>query len=36
MGVDVAAAGSGVGSVVVVGDGDAWMPEALGVPPKVD
>ena len=24
MGVDVAAAGSGVGSVVVVGEGDVW------------
>ena len=29
--VDVAAAGS----VVVVGEGDAWMPEALGAPSKV-
>ena len=36
MGVDVAAAGSGVGSVVVVGEGDAWRPEALGAPSKVD
>ena len=35
MHVDVAAAGSGVGSVVVVGEGDAWMPEALGAPSKV-
>ena len=35
MGVDVAAAGSGVGSVVVVGEGDAWRPEALGAPSKV-
>ena len=30
MGVDVAAAGSGSGSVVVLGEGDAWRPEALG------
>ena len=36
MGVDVAAAGSGVGGVVVVGEGDAWRPEALGAPSKVD
>ena len=36
MGVDVAAAGSGVGSVVVVGEGDAWRPEALGAPSKAD
>ena len=36
MGVDVAAAGSGVGSVVVVGEGDAWRAEALGAPSKVD
>ena len=36
MGVDVAAAGSGVGSVAVVGEGDAWRPEALGAPSKVD
>ena len=36
MGVDVAAAGSGVGSVVVVGEGDAWRPEALGAPSKVE
>ena len=35
MGVDVAAAGSAVGSVVVVGEGDAWRPEALGAPSKV-
>ena len=35
MGVDVAAAGSGVGSVVVIGEGDAWRPEALGAPSKV-
>ena len=36
MGVDVAAAGSGVGSVVVVGEGDVWGPEALGAPSKVE
>ena len=36
MGVDVVAPGSGVGSVVVVGEGDAWRPEALGAPSKVD
>ena len=36
MGPDVAAAGSGVLSVVVVGGGDAWRPEALGAPLKVD
>ena len=36
MGVDVAAAWSGVRSVVVVGEGDAWRPEALGAPSKVD
>ena len=36
MGVDVAAAGSGVWSVVVVGEGDAWRPEALGAPSKAD
>ena len=36
MGVDVVAAGSGVGSVVVVGEGDAWRPEALGARSKVD
>ena len=36
MGVDAVAAGSGVGSVVVVGEGDAWRPEALGAPSKVD
>ena len=36
MGVDVAAAESGVGSVVVVGEGDAWRPEALRAPSKVD
>ena len=36
MGVDVAAAGSRVGSVVVVGEGEAWRPEALGAPTKVD
>ena len=36
MGVEVAAAGSGVGRVVVVGEGDAWRPEALGAPSKVD
>ena len=36
MGVDVAAAGSGGGSVVVVGDGDAWRPKALVAPSKVD
>ena len=36
MGVDVAAAGSGVGSVVVVGEGRVWRPEALGAPSKVD
>ena len=36
MGVDVVAAGSGVGSVVVAGEGDAWRPEALGAPSKVD
>ena len=35
MGVDVAAAGSGIGSVVVIGEGDAWRPEALGAPSKV-
>ena len=35
MGVDVAAAGSGVGSVVVIGEGDAWRPEARGAPSKV-
>ena len=35
MGVDVAAAGSGVGSVVVIGQGDAWRPEALSAPSKV-
>ena len=35
MGADIAAAGSGVGSVVVVGEGDAWRPEALGAPSKV-
>ena len=35
MGVDVAAAGSGVGSVVVIGEGDAWRPEALAAPSKV-
>ena len=35
MGVNVAAAGSGVGSVVVVGEGDAWRPEALEAPSKV-
>ena len=35
MGVDVAAAGSRVGSVVVIGEGDAWRPEALGAPLKV-
>ena len=29
--VDVAAAGS----VVVMGEGDAWRPEALGAPSKV-
>ena len=34
--VDVAGAGSGVGSVVVVGEGDAWRPEALGAPSMVD
>ena len=31
MGVDVAAAGSGVGSVLVVGEGDAWRPEVKRV-----
>ena len=36
MGVGVAAAGSGVESVVVIGEGDAWRPEALGAPSKVD
>ena len=36
MGVDVAAAGSGVGSVVVVGEGDAWRSEALGASSKVE
>ena len=36
MGVDVATAGSGVEDVVVVGEGDAWRPEALGAPSKVD
>ena len=36
MGVDVVAAGSGVGSVVAVGKGDAWRPEALGAPSKVE
>ena len=36
MRVDVAAPGCGVGSVVVVGEGDAWRPEALGAPSKVD
>ena len=36
MGVDIAAAGSGVGSVVVVGERDAWRPEALAAPSKVD
>ena len=39
MGVDVAAAGSGVEgveSVVVVGEGDARRPEALGAPSEVD
>ena len=36
MGVDAVAAGSGVGSVVVVGEGDAWRPEALGAPSKVN
>ena len=36
MGVDVAVAWSGVGSVVVVGEGDAWRPEGLGAPSKVD
>ena len=36
MGVDVVAAGSGVGSVVVVGEGDAWRPDALGAPSKVN
>ena len=35
MGVDVAAAGSGIGSVVVIVEGDAWRPEALGAPSKV-
>ena len=35
MGVDVVAAGSGIGSVVVIGEGDAWRPEALGAPSKV-
>ena len=35
MGVDVAVAGSGVGSVVVVGEGVAWRREALGAPSKV-
>ena len=36
MGVDVAAAGSGVAIVVLVGEGDAWRREALGAPSKVD
>ena len=36
MGVDVVAAGSGVWSVVAVGEGDAWRPKALGAPSKVD
>ena len=37
MGVDVAAPGSGVGSVVVVEEGDAWRPEwRLGAASKVD
>ena len=36
MGVDIVAAGSEVGSVVVVGQGDAWRPEALVAPSKVD
>ena len=36
MSVDVVVAGSGVGRVVVVGEGDAWRPEALGAPSKVD
>ena len=35
MGVDVSAAGGGNGSVVVIGEGDAWRPEALGAPSKV-
>ena len=36
MGVDVAAAESEIGSVVVIGEGDAWRPEALGAPSKVE
>ena len=36
MRVDFSAAGSGVGSVVVVGERDAWWPEALGARSKVD
>ena len=36
MGVDVAVAVSGVGSAVLVGEGDTWRPEALGAPSKAD
>ena len=36
MSVDVVVAGSGGRSVVSVGEGDAWRPEALGAPSKVD
>ena len=36
MHVDVAAARSGVGNVVVVGEDDAWRPEVLRAPSKGD